>query len=104
MSVAGTVSQSGEPFIVGLDGYKVKVRAHEHMIVFYGRDKPGVIGDVGSRLAKHDVNIAGMYNSREVLGGEAILVVAVDTPVSPDLERELYAVESITDVYAINVD
>jgi D-3-phosphoglycerate dehydrogenase len=102
-SVAGTLAQDGEPVIVGLDDYRVKVRSPEHMIVFYGRDEPGVIGDVGAKLATHDVNIAGMYNSRESVGGEAIMVVAVDSHVSPELERELYAVENISDVRAANL-
>ncbi|WP_254533096.1 phosphoglycerate dehydrogenase [Natrinema gelatinilyticum] len=103
MRIAGTVTQNDEPYIVRIDGYKVKVRAPDNVIVFYGRDEPGVIGDIGNRLANHDINIAGMYNSRNVVGGETIMVIAVDSPISSELERELHAVENVTDVSAANL-
>lgn len=102
-TVAGTLSQTGEPVLIGIDDYLVTVPVMDHVIVFYGRDEPGVIGDVGTTLADHGVNIAGMYNSREAVGGETVMVVAVDSPVSSAVERELASVENISDVYAADL-
>ena len=47
-------------------------------------DKPGALGLIGSFLGDHDVNIAGMFNSRgDEPGGEALTVYNLDDPV-PD--------------------
>ncbi|PSQ67768.1 MAG: hypothetical protein BRD25_01110, partial [Bacteroidetes bacterium QH_1_61_8] len=47
----------------------------------------GVIGLIGSVMGEFGVNIAGMYNAREAIGGEALTVYNVDQAI-PEEARE----------------
>jgi D-3-phosphoglycerate dehydrogenase len=48
------------------------------MLVVRNRDEPGTIGFIGSALGEADINIAGMFNGRETIGGEALSVYNLD--------------------------
>jgi D-3-phosphoglycerate dehydrogenase len=55
-------------------------------MVFLGySDRPGVVGTVGQILGARDINIAGMQVCRHAQGGDALIVLTVDSAVPPDL-------------------
>ena len=85
-SVCGTLYAEDDPRIVRIDGYRVDAVPYGHMLVTRNRDEPGVIGFIGSELGRATVNIAGMFNGRETIGGEALSVYTLDDPV-PDALR-----------------
>ncbi|PSQ16112.1 phosphoglycerate dehydrogenase [Halobacteriales archaeon QS_8_69_26] len=88
--VAGTLFQGDEPRIVLVDGYRVDAIPSGRMLVVRNYDEPGVIGLIGTVLGDHGVNIAGMFNARGTIGGEALTVYNLDDPV-PDEARERLA-------------
>jgi D-3-phosphoglycerate dehydrogenase len=59
------------------------------MLVARNYDTPGVIGFVGTVLGEADVNIAGMFNARETIGGEALTVYNLDDPVPDEVVERL---------------
>ncbi len=81
VTVDGTRFAGDDPRIVRIDDYRVEAVPHGHMLVARNQDVPGVIGFIGSVLGEHDVNIAGMFNGREAIGGEALSVYTLDDPV-----------------------
>ncbi|WP_138798431.1 phosphoglycerate dehydrogenase [Halostella sp. PRR32] len=89
VSVDGTLFADGDARIVRIDGYRVDAIPGGHMMVARNTDEPGVIGLIGSVMGDHDVNIAGMYNARETIGGEALTVYNVDSPVPDEAVRTL---------------
>ena len=51
-------------------------------------DRPGVVGIVGTLLGEASVNIANMQVGRQTVGGEALMGLAVDSPLpDDDLDR-----------------
>ncbi len=86
LSVDGTLFAGNDPRIVRIDGFRVDAIPHGKMVVTRNVDEPGVIGLIGSVMGTYDVNIAGMFNARETIGGEAITVYNVDSEV-PDAAR-----------------
>ena len=66
-------------------------------------DRPGLIGNLGMLLGKHNINIAAMTFGREKPGGKAITVLNVDTPVSADLFNKIMRTENILSVKVIKV-
>lgn len=48
------------------------------MLICINRDQPGVVGKVGTLLGENGVNIAGMQLGRDVPGGKALFVLAID--------------------------
>ena len=76
--VEGAVFQRSVPRIVLVDGVAVEAPLEGTMIVLCNSDKPGVIGDVGTILGRHGVNIATFALGRD--GDRAVGVVIVDEP------------------------
>lgn len=93
--VAGTLFGRTDPTIVLVDGYRVDAPPYGHALIVHNIDKPGMIGQVGSLLGEHGINIAGMHNGREKIGGEAIMVLNVDDEVPKDVREKLTDVEGI---------
>jgi D-3-phosphoglycerate dehydrogenase len=63
--------------------------------ILENRDRPGIVGLVGTMMGSHQVNIAGMSLSRNEAGGRALTVLNLDTAPGPKLIEELLAVEDI---------
>ncbi|MGH3745630.1 MAG: phosphoglycerate dehydrogenase [Mycobacteriales bacterium] len=86
VSVSGTLS--GPKMVEKLteiDGFDVDVRPQEHLAVFRYADRPGVVGVIGQTLGESDINIGGAQVSRAEEGGDALMVVGVDSAIPPDV-------------------
>lgn len=102
-SVAGTVLSGLGPRIVKVDHYRVDITPLGHIIVIYHTDQPGVIGKMGSLLAKHEVNIATMQVDRSNIGGDAIMMLTVDKHVHDQVLQELLQLREIHQVRIIDL-
>jgi len=104
ISVSGTQFAGDDARIVRIDGYRVDAVPHGHMLVARNEDVPGVIGFIGTVLGQADVNIAGMFNGRETIGGEALTVYNLDDPVPDETVEELHADERVIDITQIQLN
>lgn len=95
LAVEGTLFAGGDPRIVRIDGYRVDAIPTGHMLVCRNKDRPGVIGLIGTVLGDRELNIAGMFNSREAIGEEALTVYNLDDPIPDDVIGELEADDRI---------
>jgi len=102
--VCGTLFAGDDPRIVQIDGYRVDAIPHGHMLVARNHDQPGVIGLIGTVLGDHDINIAGMFNGRETIGGEALTVYSLDNEVPADVVAELETDDRIIDVQYLHLN
>lgn len=89
VSVCGTLFTGNDPRIVRINGFRVDAIPHGHMLVTRNRDVPGVIGFIGTTLGTNDINIAGMFNARETIGGEALTVYDLDEEVPEAVLQEI---------------
>jgi len=104
LSISGTLFAGDDPRIVRVDGYRVDAVPHGRILIARNRDEPGVIGFIGSVLGENEVNIAGMYNGRETIGGEALTVYSLDDAVSEAVREEILADDRVTDVTYIQLN
>ena len=74
----GTLSASREPRLVLLDGVRVDAPLAGELILIWNRDQPGVIGEIGTRLGRHGINI-GNFSLGRTSAGRAVGVLDVDT-------------------------
>lgn len=102
-SLAGTLSANKQPRIVKIDRYYVEVSPSGHMIVIQNWDKPGLIGNLGTLLGKHSINIAAMTFGRETAGGKSYSVLNVDSPISNEVLEKIRKIENILSVKLINI-
>ncbi|MBI3605522.1 MAG: phosphoglycerate dehydrogenase [Nitrospirae bacterium] len=99
--VAGALYSQKDPRIVEIDGFSLEVVPEGCMLLIANNDKPGVIGNLGTLLGDHNVNIARMQLSREKIAGKAISVISVDTPVSPQILAQMKKLPNILSVKQI---
>lgn len=90
------------PRIVNLNGFNIDFYPHGHLIYIQHIDKPGVIGQVGQILGNHDTNIAEMQVGRKEVGGEAIMMLSFDDPVSDGAFNALSKIADITSIKRID--
>ena len=86
--VSGTVFEENSPRIVEINGFDLDVIPKGKMILFKNSDVPGVIGEVGTLLAKNNVNIADFRLGRDE-NSQAMAVICVDETVSKNVLDEL---------------
>jgi D-3-phosphoglycerate dehydrogenase len=101
--VSGTLLTKKDPRIVKINDFYVEVIPQGHMLIIYNVDKPGIIGNLGTLLGKHGINIAGMTFGRIKKGGEAITVLNIDGVASQDLLSKIKKLKYIEEVKAIKL-
>ncbi|MUV89616.1 phosphoglycerate dehydrogenase [Halapricum sp. CBA1109] len=104
VSVSGTQFADDDPRIVRIDGHRVEAVPHGHMLVVRNEDAPGVIGFIGTVLGDHGVNIAGMFNGRTALGGEALTVYNLDEAPDSAVIEELLADDRIIETTHVSLN
>lgn len=96
--VAGTVAHDG-PHIVSIDDFWVDVPPTEgYMMLCENRDRPGMIGAVGTLLGEYKVNISFMNVGRHAKRGEALMVVALDDNLTPEQIERVREISGILSV------
>ncbi len=81
-SISATVFGSSDARVVRIDRFEVKAKLEGNMLFCCNRDIPGVVGWIGTLLAEEELNIADMALGRDIRGGQAIMVISLDSPAS----------------------
>jgi len=85
-SISGTMLEE-HPRVVEFKGFDLEFEPKGKMIFFKNTDIPGVIGEVGITLAKHNINIADFRLGRNQ--NQAMAVIIVDDEVNDEVLKEL---------------
>jgi D-3-phosphoglycerate dehydrogenase len=105
VSLGGTtVGTTSRPRLVEAFGRDIDIEIAPHIGIFRYLDIPGQIGRVGTILGLANVNIASMAVSRSRSEGGAVMAVTVDSPVSPEVVREIAAVDGFDEVWFAALD
>jgi D-3-phosphoglycerate dehydrogenase / 2-oxoglutarate reductase len=92
VSVSGTLTGLRQTErLVEVNGLEAEIAPAEHMMFLGYADRPGVVGTVGRILGSRQVNIAGMQVCRHAQGGDALIVLSVDSVVPADALAEIAA-------------
>ncbi|MDD2752415.1 MAG: ACT domain-containing protein, partial [Candidatus Omnitrophica bacterium] len=74
------------------------------MLVIQNLDVPGIIGSLGTLLGKHNINIAAMsFGRRDKPGGKAISLLNIDSPLSPEILKQIREIKDILGVKEVRV-
>ncbi len=103
VSIRGTLLGKQHQRIVKIKGYDTEVIPDGHLLLVFGKDKPGLIGTVGEKLGKLGINIARMTFSREDCGGNALLVLNLDNECAPETVSELESLAGIEKAVPISL-
>jgi D-3-phosphoglycerate dehydrogenase len=95
----GTVLHDGSPRVLQIEGIPLEAQLEGTILYLRNRDEPGVIGQVGTTLGKHGVNIATFALGRREAqrGAEAISLVRIDGEVSASILDPIRSIPAITE-------
>jgi D-3-phosphoglycerate dehydrogenase len=96
-TISATIFDDNVFRIVAIDGFDIEVALKGDLVILKNRDVPGVIGSIGSILAKHNVNIADFSLARNSKA-QAIAVILVDSIVNDVTLNELLQLEACSSV------
>ena len=88
--------------IVEVKGMDLDAAFAPAMLYVNNLDKPGFIGAIGALLADAGINIATFNLGRRRAGGEAVALVSIDDPVTPDLVHQLCAIDGVREVVPLS--
>jgi D-3-phosphoglycerate dehydrogenase len=101
-SVAGTfVGSSGR--IVRINDRYVEALLVGVLLVLENDDIPGIVGQLGTVLGEHQINISDMSLSRDRLGGKALTVLNLDSAPSEEILRALLSNPAIKSARVVRV-
>ena len=101
--VEGAVFERTSPRLVLVDGIGVEAPLEGTMIVIRNNDQPGVIGEVGTILGRHGVNIANFALGREGKNAVGVVIIDETSPIPPAVLEDLRKVKAIREVRVVRV-
>jgi D-3-phosphoglycerate dehydrogenase len=94
-TVAGTVLR-GETHIVRVNDFWLDITPTGGYFLFSDhRDRPGLIGAVGTITGKADINISSMQLARLQPRGQALMILALDEPLPEEYRQEILALSDV---------
>lgn len=100
-SVGGTFfGAQYQPRIVRINEMPVEANASGVLFFLVNKDRPGMVGHIGTLMGKYNVNIANMSLSRDIQGGHALTLLNLDSVPPNDL---LQALEEDPDISHVRV-
>jgi D-3-phosphoglycerate dehydrogenase len=104
ISAGGTLYGSkSQPRIVRVNGQPVEIVPEGVLLFLTNKDRPGIVGYLGTLLGKHKVNIASMSLSRDIAGGHALTVLNLDSVPPAGVLEELQKDPDISNVRVVKL-
>ncbi|MEI6075481.1 MAG: phosphoglycerate dehydrogenase [Verrucomicrobiota bacterium] len=104
ISAGGTFFGSpNNPRIVRLFSQSVEIPVTGTLLLLNNADKPGIVGHLGTLLARHQVNIANMSLTRDTVGGLALMVLNLDSVPPAAVLEELKKDADISNVKVVSL-
>lgn len=101
--IAGALFSHSQPRIVRVDDFPMDVRPFGWILVTQNRDVPGVIGQVGTLLGAHGINIAEWRTGRSAPGEVAFCFINVDSEVPEEVLAKLATSPAMLDVRQVRL-
>jgi D-3-phosphoglycerate dehydrogenase len=102
--VGGTLYGSkSQPRIVRVNSQPVEIVPEGVLLFLTNKDRPGIVGHLGTLLGRHKVNIASMSLSRDIAGGHALTVLNLDSVPPAGVLDELQKDPDISNVRVVKL-
>jgi D-3-phosphoglycerate dehydrogenase len=89
--------------IVRIHSTPVEIIPEGVLLLMSNKDRPGIVGYVGTLMGRHKVNIASMSLSRDIAGGQALTVLNLDSVPPAAALEELQKDPDITNVKVVKL-
>lgn len=96
--VSGTIFGKQDTRVVRINTFRLEMIPLGHMALIHNLDIPGSIGEIGTTLGKHEINIARMQVGQETGGERNIIFLCTDTPIPKEVVEELRGMRTVKKV------
>ncbi len=104
ISAGGTLYGSKhQPRIVRINSQPVEIVPEGVLFIMTNKDRPGIVGYLGTLMGRHNVNIASMSLSRDIAGGHALTVLNLDSVPPPAVMEEVQKDPDISNVRIVKL-
>ena len=104
ISAGGTIlGKYHQPRIVRLYGQPVEIVPSGVLFLMNNKDRPGMVGHIGTLMGRHNVNIANMSLSRDDAGGQALTVLNLDSVPPQEVLAEIMNDPNISNVRVVKL-
>jgi len=100
-SVAGTLFGNAAPRLVDIFGIGIEADLDGHMLYIVNEDAPGFIGRLGTLLGESGINIGTFHLGRRKAGGEAVLLLSLDSAIPPAVMNKVREVPGVRTAMAL---
>jgi D-3-phosphoglycerate dehydrogenase len=101
--VEGTIVPGLGPRLVLLDGVPIETPLAGTVLLFENKDQPGVVGQLGTILAKHGVNIANFSLGRNETGAVGAIHLDEPSPIPNVVVDEIRAMKQLRTAWLVRV-
>ena len=89
--------------LIAVDSFDLDITPTNHLLFLRYSDRPGVVGAVGNALGGSSINIGGMQVARDEVGGTALMVITVDSPVSDAVLAKITQEVGATSAHSVSL-
>ncbi len=89
--------------LIAVDSFDLDITPTNHLLFLRYSDRPGVVGAVGNALGSSSINIGGMQVARDEVGGTALMVITVDSPVSDAVLAKITKEVGATSAHSVSL-
>ncbi len=100
-TISGTLFNGDQPRIVEVKGVPIDAKLAPNMLFVTNRDRPGLIGRLGTVLGDAGINIATFNLGRDAPGGNAIALLEIDEAPSDAVLQQVCALPNVMRVKAL---
>jgi D-3-phosphoglycerate dehydrogenase / 2-oxoglutarate reductase len=105
LSVSGTLTGTRQvEKLIEVNGFDMEITPADHMAFFTYTDRPGIVGIVGKILGAQAINIAGMQVCRNARGGQALMMLTIDSALPQPLLEEITSAIGATSGRTVDLD
>lgn len=97
-TVAGTIFGKSDSRVVRINTFRLEMIPRGHLALIHNKDVPGSIGEIGTTLGKHRINIGRMQVGQEEEGDRNIIFLCTDTPIPNHVVEELRSLKTVKTV------
>jgi D-3-phosphoglycerate dehydrogenase len=102
-TIGGVVFGENNYRLSRVNDFLFEVIPDGYLLSLVNVDRPGVIGQVGTILANHGINISQFELSRNMPGGQAMSLIRIDDPAGQTVIDQLKALDNVLSVKRITI-
>ena len=95
-AISGIVSKENGARVVSIGKFKTDLVPAGNVILADHINRPGIIGTIGTILGKNNVNISSMQVGGANVGTDSLMILSVDSVVSPEVMKQVAESDGIT--------